>query len=159
MFISAEHLPGKWNVQAHQESRHYHDPNDWQLNPAVSHVYTGPLSDRSIFQSSEHSAPNFLQLESDPQGWASDALQQNWSQLREEGGGNNPITQCGQLKLDTQYVWKCWCLHRFSFPNLRTDYGIYRGQAQMQCIVQPGINGVAGVVQDKLISFAPLWKI
>ena len=33
MLLSAEHLPGKWNTLADQESTHYQDYSDWHLDP------------------------------------------------------------------------------------------------------------------------------
>ena len=35
MILSAEHLPGKWNTQVDQGSRHYQDSSDWHLEPSL----------------------------------------------------------------------------------------------------------------------------
>ena len=113
MILSAEHLPGKWNTQADQESRHYQDSSDWHLDSSLFLALMkirGPCQIDLFANRLNAQLPAFFSWKPDPQGLASDAFQQAWNtwrnyafppfclimktlaKLREEGGNLILIT-------------------------------------------------------------------
>ena len=79
MILSAEHLPGKWNTQADQESRHYQDSSDWHLDPSLFLALMkirGPCQIDLFANRLNAQLPAFFSWKPDPQGLASDAFQQ-----------------------------------------------------------------------------------
>lgn len=113
MILSAEHLPGKWNVLADLESRQYRDSSDWRLEPSLFRALMtirGPCQIDLFANRLNTQLPDFFSWRPDPQGLASDAFQQMWNtgrhyafppfclimktlaKLREEGGNLLLIT-------------------------------------------------------------------
>lgn len=221
MILSAEHLPGRWNTQADQESRNYQDSSDWRLDPSIFQALMkirGPCQIDLFANRLNTQLPTFFSWKPDPQGLATDAFQQAWSmgrhyafppfclimktlaKIREEGGDlilitpvwptqawyplllemsvsppvllpqlpnllANPWGQTHPL-IDNQTMflaaWHISSNHsqqEMFHKGLPTSYWHLGGQAQMQFTTQPGLNGIAGVLQGKLIHFAPLWEI
>ena len=71
MILSAEHLPGKWNTQEDQESRHYQDSSDWHLDPslflALMKIW-GPCQIDLFANWLNAQLPGFFSWKPDPQG-------------------------------------------------------------------------------------------
>ena len=89
MILSAEHLPGKWNIRADMESRHYHDSRDWRLKPSLFLALMkirGPCQIDLFANRLNAQLPEFFSWKPDPQGLASDALEQVWSSGRQSAG-------------------------------------------------------------------------
>ena len=82
MILSAEHLLGKWNTQADQESRHYQDSSDWHLDPSLFLALMkirGPCQIDLFANRLNAQLPAFFSWKLNPQGLASDAFQQAWN--------------------------------------------------------------------------------
>ena len=221
MILSAEHLPGKWNTQADQESRHYQDSSDWHLDSSLFLALMkirGPCQIDLFANRLNAQLPAFFSWKLDPQGLASDAFQQAWNtgrnyafppfclimktlaKLREEGGNlilitpvwptqpwypvlldmsiappvllpqvpkllTNPVGDLHPLVQNKTLFLAAWHV-----SNNQSQQEAYRtgltnsfwhlgDQAQIQCTIQPGVNGIAGVRRGKLIHFAPIWEI
>ncbi len=76
MILSTEHLPGKWNIRADMESRHYHDSSDWRLDPSLFLALMkirGPCQIDLFANRLNAQLPEFFSWKPDPQGLASDA--------------------------------------------------------------------------------------
>ena len=82
MILSVEHLPGKWNTQADQKSRHYQDFSDWHLDPSLFLALMKirePCQIDLFANRLNAQLPAFFSWKPDPQGLASDAFQQAWN--------------------------------------------------------------------------------
>ena len=91
IFLLAEHLPGKDNVIADQESRSMKDRCDWMLNPLVFkqiHLQMGPLEVDLFASRLTKQLPIFYSWRPDPEAQGTDAFRQDWSQMR--GFANPP---------------------------------------------------------------------
>ena len=103
IFLVAEHLPGKENVAADQESRVMKDRCDWMLNPVVFNQIQQVMGAVQIdlFASRlTKQLPTFYSWRPDPEALGTDAFNQDWSQRR---GFANPqwslIARClSQIK-------------------------------------------------------------
>ena len=221
MIFSAEHLPGKWNTQADQESRHYQDSSDWHLDPslflALMKIW-GPCLIDLCANRLNTQLPAFLSWKPDPPGLASDAFQQAWNtgrnyaflsfclimktlaKLREEGGNLilitpvwsaqpwypvlldmsiappvllsqvpkllanpvgdlHPLVQNKTLFLAAWHVSNNQSQQEAYRTGLTNSFWHLGDQAQIQCTIQPGLNGIAGVRRGKLIHFSPIREI
>ena len=101
--LKAQYLPGIQNVRADMESRVMIDRSDWMLNPEIfSKIQTmlGPL-DIDLFASrlTAH-LPRFYSWRPDPQAEGTDALLQDWKDLR--AYANPPWNLIGRVLTKTQ---------------------------------------------------------
>ena len=98
IFLLAEHLPGKDNVAADQELRSMKDRCDWMLNPQIFrqiNLCMGPLGIDLFVSRLTKQLPRFYSWRPDPEACATDAFNQDWSQMR--GYANPPwclIARC-----------------------------------------------------------------
>ena len=89
--LLAEHLPGRLNIQADEESRTAKDRCDWMLNQLVFHQINsvmGPLEIDLFASRLTRQLPRFYSWRPDPEAEATDAFMQNWAAYR--GFANPP---------------------------------------------------------------------
>lgn len=82
--ITAEHLPGKLNVVADQESRDVKDSSERKLNPQVFKTICSRMGmpETDLFASRlSHQIPAYMAWKPDPHSEAVNALQQKWSHM------------------------------------------------------------------------------
>ena len=85
IYISAEHLPGRLNTVADQESRARPDSSEWKLNPAVFQQLMSRLSPCQIDLFASRlttQLPLYYSWKPDPNSVATNALDQSWSKVR-----------------------------------------------------------------------------
>ena len=75
IFLSAEHLPGKENVIADEESSTMRDRCDWMLNPQVLNRIQSWISPCDICLLSDQTAAEIFQLEARPRGGENGCIQ------------------------------------------------------------------------------------
>ena len=83
--LTAEHLPGKENQIADEESRIVRDQCDWMIHPnlfAQIQQEMGPLEVDLFASRLTHQLPCFYSWRPDPLAEATDAFTQDWSQFR-----------------------------------------------------------------------------
>lgn len=66
MTLVAQHLPGKENVTADEESRVMKDRSDWMLNPGIFKKIPGPTGGGPFCITADDPATPVLQLASGP---------------------------------------------------------------------------------------------
>ena len=85
IFLIAEHLPGKQNTLADEESRNMKDRCDWMLNPLIfnqiQHIM-GPLQIDLFASRLTRQLPRFYSWRPDPEAENTDAFSQDWSKAR-----------------------------------------------------------------------------
>lgn len=82
IFIHAEHLPGKENVEADWESRHIHDSSDWKLNRQIFRELEnqlGPFSIDLFASRTNTQLEAYCSWRPDPFAVAVDALSIPWT--------------------------------------------------------------------------------
>ena len=124
IFLVAEHLPGKENVAADQESRLMKDRCDWMLNPQVfSQIQQAMgLLQIDLFASRlTKQLPIFYSWRPDPEAQGTDAFNQDWSQRR--GFANPP-----------------WCLIARCLSQVKKQVATRRHKEQMRSI-KTGLRG------------------
>ena len=85
IYISAEHLLGKLNTVADQESRVRPDSSEWKLNPSVFQQLMsrlGPCKIDLFVSRLTTQLPEYFSWKSDPNSVATNALDQNRSEAR-----------------------------------------------------------------------------
>ena len=93
----AEHLPGKDNLVADQESRSMKDRSNWMLNPLVFNqiqFQMGPLEIDLFASRLTKQLPQFYSWRPDPEAQGTDAFNQDWSKMR--GFANPPWCLIGR---------------------------------------------------------------
>jgi len=97
IFLSAEHLPGRENVIADEESRTMRDRCDWMLNPHVFEQIQsqiGPCRIDLFASRLTRQLPRFFSWRPDPEAEKTDAFSQDWSTAR--GYANPPWCLIGR---------------------------------------------------------------
>ena len=82
IYLMAEHLPGKENLVADEESRMMKDRCDWMLNPAIFNriqLQMGPCKIDLFASRLTRQLPRFYSWRPDPEAENTDAFSQNWS--------------------------------------------------------------------------------
>ena len=85
IYLMAEHLPGKENLVADEESRMMKDRCDWMLNPAIFNqiqLQMGPCEIDLFASCLTRQLPTFYSWRPDPEAENTDAFSQNWSSTR-----------------------------------------------------------------------------
>ena len=85
IFLTAEHLPGRENQIADEESRVVRDRCDWMIHPNIfSQIQQvmGPLEVDLFASRLTHQLPRFHSWRPDPLAEATDAFTQDWSQIQ-----------------------------------------------------------------------------
>ena len=85
IMVSAEHLPGRLNVGANQESRAKGDSSDWRLNPTVFQnlmSQLGPCQVDLFASRLNAQLESYMSWKPDPGAIATDALSLPWTDLR-----------------------------------------------------------------------------
>ena len=85
IFLVTEHLPGKDNLVADQESRSMKDRCDWMLNPLVFNqiqLQMGPLETDLFVSQLTKQLPQFYSWRPDQKAQGTDAFNQDWSKMR-----------------------------------------------------------------------------
>ena len=82
--LTVEHIAGKDNIQADWESRNQKDSSEWKLDPsifqALCQIWGFPTVD--LFASRiSHQLENYYAWKPDPYSQATDAMQQDWTNL------------------------------------------------------------------------------
>ena len=83
IFLSAEHLPGKLNLIADQESRSRADSSEWKLDPIIFQQIMrilGPCHVDLFASRLTAQLPAYMSWKPDPGSVATDAMSQDWSQ-------------------------------------------------------------------------------
>ena len=82
--LKAQHLPGNENVIADQESRVMRDRSDWLLNPATFNLIkrVGVMEIDLFASRLTTQFPQFFSWRPDPVAMATDALVQDWSDMK-----------------------------------------------------------------------------
>ena len=99
IFLVAEHLPGKDNLVANQESRSMKDRCDWMLNPVMFNqiqLQMGPLEIDLFASRLTKQPPQFYSWRPDPEAQGTDAFNQDWSKMR--GFANPPWCMIGRCQ-------------------------------------------------------------
>ena len=82
--ITAEYLPSRLNVRADWEPRNATDSSDWKLHQRVYLKIAKPLETPTadLFASrSCHQVPQYIAWEPDQNGFATNAMQQDWNKM------------------------------------------------------------------------------
>lgn len=83
--LRAQHLPGKENIIADEESRVRRDRSDWRLNPKIFQriqEILGPVHLDLFASRLTAQLPKFFSWRPDPLATATDALLQDWERMR-----------------------------------------------------------------------------
>ena len=80
--LRTQHLPGKENITADEESRVIRDKSDWMLNPSIFHRIQKNLGPVYLDLFASRLLPRFFSWRPDPLVMATDALLQDWSRMR-----------------------------------------------------------------------------
>lgn len=219
--VTADYIPGKSNVIADWESRHFVDYSNWKLNTTIfkSLMLLFGKCNVDLFADRLNSQlTNYYSWKPDPQAKAVDSLLQPWkgikgyafppfclissclAKIREEGAQivlvtpiwqaqawyplllqmsiedpvlipmtyntllspmkeTHPLLQNQTLKLAG---WKVSGdpSQQLAYQRKQKNYSSDPGnQARDQLMTVPGISGLAGVIQGKLIPFQHLWPL
>ena len=85
LILSAEHLPGKLNQVADQESRMLGDSSEWRLNPEVFNLLMrqlGPCTVDLFASRLTAQLKQYMSWKPDPGALATDALSQQWTHIK-----------------------------------------------------------------------------
>ena len=80
--VHAEHVPGRMNVKADYESRHFNDSSDWKLDPSLFSVLNqmfGPFTVDLFASYRNTQIETFFSWRPDPKSAGIDALAQEWN--------------------------------------------------------------------------------
>ena len=83
--IQAQHIPGRENVVADQESRRTFTKNHWQIHPRQFHILQQRLGRHCVDLFADRTTsllPKYVSWKPDPGAIAVDAFSLNWSQFR-----------------------------------------------------------------------------
>ena len=179
--LTAEYLPGDMNHEADWQSRHFRDASNSKLNPKVFHTLDqlwGPLAidlfadrkDKAKIRKDQGTmvliAPTWH-----AQAWYTVLWEMCWrcdpillSPLRDlllsPNQQPHPLILQGYLQLAAWVVTGKTCLQMEFQRTLQICSAPIRGENALHGLTTaPGNIGVAGVVNGRLIHFAPLWPL
>ena len=104
--LKAQHLPGKDNVIADEESRVMKDRSDWMLNPTVfNKMKQIQAMEIDLFASRlTTQLPNYFSWRPDPWARATDVFLQDWSNMKTYMYANPPWNLIGRVLTNYNYT-------------------------------------------------------
>ena len=84
IWISAAHIPGKYNVAADRESRTFQDSSEWMISNQVFNIITDifGMPEIDLFATrTNHKLPEYVSWKPDPGSVAIDAFSITWNKF------------------------------------------------------------------------------
>ena len=109
--VQAQHLAGKLNETADEESRVMKDRSDWMLCPEVFQTINyklGPLEVDLFASRLSTQIPTFVSWRPDPEAMATDAFTLDWKGLKAYANPPTVLAQVQQQEADLTLVARVW---------------------------------------------------